>query len=124
MRCDTIRYDSMRCYTIRYDTRFDTMKIFCKDDRYDLHKTGISIISTFSILDRVLVDEVMVEAGSNVSIGCPGMTRNTFVVQLEWRCRGECGGGDDGGSSTSKKSRNPQVELVKRMSCEGSAIFF
>ena len=87
-------------------------------------QTGISIIFTFSILDRVLVDEVMVEAGSNVSIGCPGMTRNTFVVQLEWRCRGECGGGDDGGSSTSKKSRNPQVELVKRMSCEESAIFF
>ena len=44
----------------------------------------------------------MVEAGSNVSIGCPGMTRNTFVVQLEWRCRGECGG------FSSKKSRNPQ----------------
>ena len=87
-------------------------------------QTGISIIFTFSILDRVLVDEVMVEAGSNVSIGCPGMTRNTFVVQLEWRCRGECGGGDDGGSSTSKKSRNPQVELVKRMSCEESAIYF
>ena len=31
------------------------------------------------------------------------MTRNTFVVQLEWRCRGECGG-----FSASKKSRNPQ----------------
>ena len=45
------------------------------------------------------------EAGSNVSIGCPGMTRNTFVVQLEWRCRGECGGG---GGLTSKKTRNPQ----------------
>ena len=29
-----------------------------------------------------MVDDVMVEAGSNVSIGCPGMTRNTFVVQL------------------------------------------
>ena len=51
-----------------------------------------------------MVDEVMVEAGSNVSIGCPGMTRNTFVVQLEWRCRGECGGN----SATSKKSRNPE----------------
>ena len=48
-----------------------------------------------------MVDEVMVEAGSNISIGCPGMTRNTFVVQLEWRCRGECGGGP---SSASKKS--------------------
>ena len=41
-------------------------------------------------LDHVMVDDVMVEARSNVSIGCPGMTGNTFVVQLEWRCRGEC----------------------------------
>jgi hypothetical protein len=29
----------------------------------------------------VLIDDVLVEAGTNVSIGCPGMTRNTFVVQ-------------------------------------------
>lgn len=55
------------------------------------------------ISDHVLVDDVMVEAGSNVSIGCPGMTRNTFVVQLEWRCRGECGG-----MPASKKSLNPE----------------
>ena len=45
----------------------------------------------------------MVEAGSNMSVGCPGMTRNTFVVQLEWRCRGECGG-----SSNSKKTMQNQ----------------
>ena len=115
-----IRYD-----TIRYDTiQYDTMKIFYKIGQFNLHTLKDFNCFNFSILDRVLVDEVMVEAGSNVSIGCPGMTRNTFVVQLEWRCRGECGGGDDGGSSTSKKSRNPQVELVKRMSCEESAIFF
>ena len=100
------------------------MKKFYKIGQFNLHKLKNFNCFNFPILDRVLVDEVMVEAGSNVSIGCPGMTRNTFVVQLEWRCRGECGGGDDGGSSTSKKSRNPQVELVKRMSCEGSAIFF
>lgn len=37
------------------------------------------------------MDDVLVEAGTNVSIGCPGMTRNTFVVQLEWRCIGPCG---------------------------------
>ena len=84
------------------------MKMFRKNDQCNLHTLGDFNYFNFSILDRVLVDEVMVEAGSNVSIGCPGMTRNTFVVQLEWRCRGECGGGDDGGSSTSKKSRNPQ----------------
>ncbi len=51
-----------------------------------------------------MLDEVMVEAGTNVSIGCPGMTRNTFVVQLEWRCRGECGAA----SATSKKSLNSE----------------
>ena len=87
---------------------YHTIKNFRKNYQCNLHTLGDFNYFNFSILDRVLVDEVMVEAGSNVSIGCPGMTRNTFVVQLEWRCRGECGGGDDGGSSTSKKSRNPQ----------------
>ena len=55
-----------------------------------------------------MVDDVIVEAGSNISLGCPGMTRNTFVVQLEWRCRGECGG------PTSKKSmsKTDNVEEV------------
>lgn len=38
-----------------------------------------------------MVNEVMAEAGTNMSIGCPGVTRNTFVVQLEWHCRGQCG---------------------------------
>ncbi len=38
-----------------------------------------------------LIDEVVVESGTNISIGCPGITRNTFVVQLEWRCKGQCG---------------------------------
>ena len=61
----------------------------------------MKVFVSLSFTDRVMVDEVMVEAGSNISIGCPGMTRNTFVVQLEWRCRGECGGGP---SSASKKS--------------------
>ena len=38
-----------------------------------------------------MVNEVLAEAGTNMSIGCPGVTRNTFVVQLEWRCLGQCG---------------------------------
>ena len=42
-------------------------------------------------LSSELVDDVIVEAGTNISIGCPGITRNTFVVQLEWRCQGRCG---------------------------------
>jgi len=45
----------------------------------------------FYLSGNVLSDDVLVEAGTNVSIGCPGMTRNTFVVQLEWRCVGPCG---------------------------------
>jgi len=45
----------------------------------------------FYFSGNVLSDDVLVEAGTNVSIGCPGMTRNTFVVQLEWRCIGPCG---------------------------------
>lgn len=62
--------------------------------------------------DRVMVDEVMVEAGSNISIGCPGMTRNTFVVQLEWRCRGECGGRDSK-KSLSKADNVEETILLK-----------
>ena len=46
-----------------------------------------------------MVTDVMAEAGTNMSIGCPGITRNTFVVHLEWRCRGQCGGIGDGGVS-------------------------
>jgi len=42
-------------------------------------------------LSNVLVENVRAEAGTNISIGCPGMTRNTFVVQLEWKCIGNCG---------------------------------
>ena len=38
-----------------------------------------------------MINEVLAEAGTNMSIGCPGVTRNTFVVQLEWRCIGQCG---------------------------------
>ena len=48
-------------------------------------------------LGNVMVTDVMAEAGTNMSIGCPGITRNTFVVHLEWRCRGQCGGISDGG---------------------------
>ena len=46
-----------------------------------------------------MVTDVMAEAGTNMSIGCPGITRNTFVVHLEWRCRGQCGGISDVGIS-------------------------
>ena len=61
-----------------------------------------------------MVDDVMVEAGSNVSIGCPGMTRNTFVVQLEWRCRGDC---TNTGTSNQKvlnvKDNEEEIILIK-----------
>ena len=50
-------------------------------------------------LGNVMVTDVMAEAGTNMSIGCPGITRNTFVVHLEWRCRGQCGGISDVGVS-------------------------
>lgn len=55
----------------------------------------------------------MVEAGSNVSLGCPGMTRNTFVVQLEWRCRGECGGSDSSKKSLNIEDNVEEVILLK-----------
>ena len=75
------------------------------------------------LLDHVMVDEVMVEANSNVSIGCPGMTRNTFVVQLEWRCRGEC---TNTGSSNQKvlnvKDNEEELILVKYVKDQDSKV--
>lgn len=44
-----------------------------------------------SVSGNVMINDVLAEAGTNMSIGCPGVTRNTFVVQLEWRCIGQCG---------------------------------
>ena len=56
----------------------------------------------------------MVEAGSNVSLGCPGMTRNTYVVQLEWRCRGRCGGQKSKSRAvTSMTADSKEVILLK-----------
>ena len=65
-----------------------------------------------------MVSEVMAEAGTNMSIGCPGITRNTFVVHLEWRCRGQCGGmgGYGGGSSDN------EVKLLKYVKDQTTAI--
>ena len=60
-----------------------------------------------------MVDEVMVEAGSNMSVGCPGMTRNTFVVQLEWRCRGECGGRENSKTKMNEDDNVEEVILLK-----------
>ena len=77
----------------------------------------------FDLLDHVMVDDVMVEANSNVSIGCPGMTRNTFVVQLEWRCRGEC---TNTGSSNQKvlnvKDNEEELILVKYVKDQDSKV--
>ena len=70
-----------------------------------------------------MVDDVLVEANSNVSIGCPGMTRNTFVVQLEWRCRGEC---TNTGSSNQKvlnvKDNEEELILVKYVKDQDSKV--
>ena len=64
----------------------------------------------------------MVEAGSNVSIGCPGMTRNTFVVQLEWRCRGECGGSSSKSLNSEDKQVNEEVILLKYVKDQDTSI--
>ncbi|CAB4063723.1 PTPRG [Lepeophtheirus salmonis] len=39
----------------------------------------------------VMIDEVMAESGTNISVGCPGMSLNTFIIELEWQCMGQCG---------------------------------
>ena len=78
----------------------------------------------------------MVEAGTNVSIGCPGMTRNTFVVQLEWRCIGPCGSSGKTGTKPAKPDSNAdyadenderveesQVKLLKYVKDQETSVF-
>lgn len=35
-----------------------------------------------------LVEEVVVEAGRTVTLGCPGVTEDSLVLMLEWRANG------------------------------------
>ena len=61
-----------------------------------------------------MVNEVLAEAGTNMSIGCPGVTRNTFVVQLEWKCIGRCGNVKDSRPiGQSDDDPNSGVKLLK-----------
>ena len=62
-----------------------------------------------------MVTDVMAEAGTNMSIGCPGITRNTFVVHLEWRCRGQCGGISDVGVSDIYEGGMNSIKNVKEI---------
>lgn len=34
------------------------------------------------------LDEVVVEAGKTVTLGCPGVTEDSLVLMLEWRANG------------------------------------
>ena len=65
------------------------------------------------------------ESNTNISIGCPGITRNTFVVQLEWRCTGNCGSGSNSKkSSLAKKSaKNKEHGLLKYVKDQGTTVF-
>ena len=80
-------------------------------------------------LGNVMVTDVMAEAGTNMSIGCPGITRNTFVVHLEWRCRGQCGGISDGrevsdiyGGGMNSIKNVKEVKLLKYVKDQTTAI--
>ena len=64
---------------------------------------------------NLVTDEVLVESNTNMSIGCPGITRNTFVVQLEWRCTGRCGSKRAGKKASS-------TALVKYVKDQGTTV--
>ena len=69
-----------------------------------------------------MVSEVMAEAGTNMSIGCPGITRNTFVVHLEWRCRGQCGGMGGNVYGGGRSDLDKEVKLLKYVKDQATAI--
>lgn len=57
-----------------------------------------------------------------MSIGCPGLKRSTFVVQLEWRCCcGPCG--QAAKTSSSKKSDNKEFKLLRYVKDQGTTVF-
>ena len=70
-------------------------------------------------LSSELVDDVIVEAGTNISIGCPGITRNTFVVQLEWRCQGRCG---DAANVPTRAAAAGEHSLLKYIKDQGEPV--
>ena len=62
------------------------------------------------------MEEVHVESGTNMSIGCPGLTRNTFVVELEWICTGQCG-------DSRAVSADAKHGLLKYVKDKGTTVF-
>ena len=44
----------------------------------------------FSVFSGPVVSSLRAATDSTISIGCSDVTENTYVLLLEWRCRGEC----------------------------------
>ena len=64
---------------------------------------------------------MLVESGTNMSIGCPGLTKNTFVVQLEWRCTGQCG--DMSKAIATSSGGKTEHGLLKYVKEHGTTVF-
>ena len=47
----------------------------------------------FSVLSSPVVSSLTAATDSTISIGCSDVTENTYVLLLEWRCRGQCAKG-------------------------------
>ena len=54
-------------------------------------------LTLFSVLSSPVVSSLRAATDSTISIGCSDVTENTYVLLLEWRCRGEC---SEGGRET------------------------
>ncbi|KYM79702.1 hypothetical protein ALC53_09814 [Atta colombica] len=50
--------------------------------------TNVMEGSMFADAMNSLVEDVVVEAGKNVTLGCPGVTEDSLVLMLEWRANG------------------------------------
>ena len=64
----------------------------------------------------VLVEEILFKTGTNISVSCPGLTRNMVVLNLEWYCNGQCG-------KSHLELKHTRHNLLKYAKDQGTTVF-